>query len=614
MLLGNEPLIIPETREVKRPRSFWDDWRVVLACLSASALLGAIHALGGRHNMGPDGISYLDLSDVIRRGDWANAVNAYWAPLYPATLAMVLGILKPSPYWEFSAAHLANFLIYIGALGSFTFLLKTFIDDVDLVAREARASFPLPRWLWVVLGYTLFTWCSLELIEMGHANPDTTHPDMLLSIFLYLAAGILLRIKMGSVTWQTYCLLGLALGIGYLVKGPMFPIGISFLVVSVFAAGNLRRGLRLALVAGTLFLAISAPFIYRISRATGHLTFGDNALINYTSNINRLPKYYWHTSPGDPGFRTYPAKQLFADPPVYQFTMPLRGTYVYWYNPAEWYRGTKARFSFRDNSRQLIANLRTHYLLFFHIIPVVTITLVTLMLFNQSRGRSALADLRRQWIVLTVPVFGLTMYTLVYFEYRHVGALILLLLLGMFGGACLPESRDAQRGTSALVTGLAIMMALELVLSAASGLRSLNLAEFSDHGNRTGNVQWQIAEHLHQAGVEPGDKVAWLRPARFDALDNYWWARLGRFQITAEIADNSAFWSVDESTRLRAIESLSQAGVTALVVSSVPADADLSEFVKLGGTSYYVHLFPTPSQPLRGSTAEGFGNQEKRTP
>ena len=99
MLLGNEPLIIPETREVKRPRSFWDDWRVVLACLSASALLGAIHALGGRQIPHPR-IS-LHRSDVIRRGDWANAVNAYWAPLYPATLAMVLGILKPSPYWEF---------------------------------------------------------------------------------------------------------------------------------------------------------------------------------------------------------------------------------------------------------------------------------------------------------------------------------------------------------------------------------------------------------------------------------------------------------------------------------------------------------------------------------
>jgi hypothetical protein len=347
-----DQLTIRENRDWEAPGSFSRDSAVALACCAVAVLLGAIHAFSARNNIGPDGISYLDISDLIRRGDWMDAVNAYWAPLYPATLAIGLGLLKPSPYWEFSAAQITNFLIYIGALGSFSFLLKTFIEHVNRTARETNVSFPLPRWLWLILGYTFFVWCSLELIGMGHVNPDTDHPDTLLSIFLYLAAALLLRIKMGSVRWRTYCCLGLVLGVGYLVKSPMFPLGVMFVLASVFAAGNLMRGLRLGLVAASLFLAISAPFVYRISKATGHLTFGDNAVINYTSNINQLPRYYWRKSVADPlSSRTYPARQVFAYPAVYQFTMPLRGTYVYWYNPAEWYRGTKAKFDPGDNSR-----------------------------------------------------------------------------------------------------------------------------------------------------------------------------------------------------------------------------------------------------------------------
>jgi hypothetical protein len=231
-------------------------------------------------------------------------------------------------------------------------------------------------------------------------------------------------------------------------------------------------------------------------------------------------------------------------------------------------------------------------------IPAVTITIVTLMIFNRLRGRSVLADLRREWIVLAVPMGGLIMYTLVYFEYRHVGSLILLLLLGLFGSACLPESREAQRGTSAMVLGLTIMMAFQLFLSALSGIGSLHLTELFDKAGQGGNVEWQIADELHQAGLKEGDKVAWLRPDHFDSINNYWWALLGRFQIAAEIPDNSIFWSVDEATRSEAIQSLSQTGVRALVVSSVPNSVKLPDFVKLGGTGYYVYLFPKMPQQI----------------
>jgi len=490
-----------EVAESTERASLSGTWRVALACCAVSAVLGTIDALSRRHSMVPDGISYLDISDVIRRGDWIHALNAYWAPLYPAALAVVLGILKPSPYWEFPAAHLANSLIYLGALASFSFLLATLISYVDFAALRARAYYPLPKSVWVVLGYILFSWCSLQLIQMEHVNPD-----MLLSIFIYLAAAILLRIKMGSVTWQTYSFLGIVLGVGYLSKSPMFPLGIAFLITSVFAAGKpLWRGVRLGLIASVLFLAIASPFVYQISKATGHLTFGDNALINYTSNVNLLPTYYWQKPDRSLSSRTYPAKQLFAYPAVYEFTMPWQGTYVYWYNPAEWYRGTKGKFSLRDNTRQLVENLRAHYDLFFHMLPVATMAIIVLAVFNKMKGRSILAELYREWILLAVPVFGLGMYTAVFFEFRHIGSLVLLFLIGLFAAVCLPRSKEERLSISAIVLGLAVMMNIQLFMSAVTSASSLHPAEFSRTADKRENLQWQIVEDLRQAGVEPGN-------------------------------------------------------------------------------------------------------------
>jgi hypothetical protein len=587
MACANQLVIEENDDDLSGSSSLSDSRRVVLGCCAVAVLFGAVDALSSRHSMVPDGISYLDISDAIRHGNWGGAVNAYWAPLYPVVLAIVLGVVKPSPYWEFSIAHLANFLIYIGALASFSYFLRVFIDYVESVAQVAKAPFPLPRWLWVIVGYTSFTWCSLQLIQMEHVNPD-----MLLSIFLYLAAAILLRIRMGNITWQTYLLLGLVIGVGYLAKGPMFPLGIAFLVTSVFAAGNLARGLRLGLVAAVLFFAISLPFVYRISKATGHFTFGDNAVINYTSNINLVPEYYWQQSSTSLSSRTYPAKQLFAYPAVYEFTMPLRGTYVYWFNPAEWYRGVKPRLVIKDNTRQLLYNLRTHYVLFFHMIPVVTGTIAVLLIFNRLRGRAAVKDIYRVWILLAVPVFGLTMYTLVFFEYRHVASLILPLLLGLFAGVCVPDSREAQQATTAIVLGMVVMLAFQLFMSAIAASGSLHLAEFSRKGDKAANVQWEIADDLHRTGLNEGDKIAWLRPDHFDALNNYWWARMSKVQIVAEIPDNKAFWAVDEDTRAKAIQSLSHTGVKGLVLSDVPRGVSLQGFVQLGSTGYYVHLFP----------------------
>ena len=153
--------------------------------LFASLALGALHEWFGRYSMNPDGISYLDLGDFFFRRDWANAVNAYWSPLYPWTLGVVLGITKPSPKWEFPLVHLVNFGVFVAALFAFRFLLHAFIafdrgqSSDKMPNANAKDGQALPEWALVLLVYSTFWWLALELVagsRSGDALRRLTRP------------------------------------------------------------------------------------------------------------------------------------------------------------------------------------------------------------------------------------------------------------------------------------------------------------------------------------------------------------------------------------------------------------------------------------------------------
>src|SRR4051812_46570039 len=64
-----------------------------LVCL----LLAAGAAWLTRRTMNPDGISYLDLADAWRHGQWDHALSEYWSPLYSWLLGLWLTLVQPAP-------------------------------------------------------------------------------------------------------------------------------------------------------------------------------------------------------------------------------------------------------------------------------------------------------------------------------------------------------------------------------------------------------------------------------------------------------------------------------------------------------------------------------------
>ena len=114
---------------------------------------------------------------------------------------------------EFQLVHLVNFVIYLGALASFVYFWKQL--DQYRKSRELKGEqwVSFPDWTWTALGYLLFIISSLQWIEIWAVTPD-----MLMSIFVYWAAAVLVKLRIEDGSLKTYLALGAVLGLGYLAK------------------------------------------------------------------------------------------------------------------------------------------------------------------------------------------------------------------------------------------------------------------------------------------------------------------------------------------------------------------------------------------------------------
>ena len=255
--------------------------------MGASVALGLLHAWAGRYAMNPDGISYLDVGDSFFRRDWANAVNAWWSPLYPWTVGLILGVVRPSPKWEFPLVHLVNFGVFLAALFAFRFLLhemRAFGRDRLSHATSGPAE-ALSDWAVVLLAYPIFWWTALEGETLYLVSPDLA----VMACFC-LTAGMLLSLRQGGPLWK-FSLLGLILGIGYWTKTILFPLGFVTLAAGYLWKRSTSGWGRSMTVAGLVFVCSSAPLILLLSHQKGRFTYGDSGKMNYAWYVS--PRTFW---------------------------------------------------------------------------------------------------------------------------------------------------------------------------------------------------------------------------------------------------------------------------------------------------------------------------------
>jgi hypothetical protein len=552
-------------------------------------VLGGAHtwAAVSRHSMNPDGISYLDIGDAYFRADWTLAINPVWPPLYAWLLGLVNFIVKPSMQWEFPTVQIVNFFIYLAALGSFLYLWKGLRSFLQPYNQNEWISFP--EWLWWAIGYALFIWTSLSLIQIWAVTPD-----MLVAAILYLITGIIVRLRAASHGWQTYVLLGAILGLGYLAKTFMFSMAFVYLVLSlIITRVSVKAVLRTSLALG-VFLLVSLPFVLTISQKVGRFTLGESGAITYLRYVGNIPFPHWQGDLQRGILPTHPSRLLLADPPVYEFGTPIGGTYPISIDPSYWYAGLEVPFSFGNQLARIVDGVIFYAELFLLRHGVFTACMIALLVIAIQQKAFSRSDVRN-WALILPAAAGLGLYALVLVADRYVGAFILLFWGGILANIRMP---NVQRNDSIIKTLSAIAVLGLLAVIALFNLEGINrlnpdrlAAAPAAAENPPPTWPGEVAIELQQLGIQPGDPVGVIGYA-YDSF----WARLARVKIVAEMleADAEKFWVGDEALQADVVNAFARSGAKAVVAEYVPGYANLEGWHQVGISNYFIFTFIEP--------------------
>jgi len=551
------------------------------ACLLLCVALGALQAWLLRYAMSSDGVSYLDIADAYFRGDWKSAINAYWSPLYSWCLGLALYLVKPSIWWEFITVNTVNFLIYVGALFCFRFLLHCVVRSLrENVAIASSDSVPLSESALQMLGYSLFLWCSLILIEVGKVAPD-----LLAAGLVFLIAGCLVELS-NRHSYAKFALFGALAGVAYLARSIMFPLGFGLLAILLFSGKRSKTRVLGVLLSAAAFLIVCSPFILALSKTKGRFTFGDTGKLAYAEFVSpRPPGVHWQGKPAGSGTPMHPTRKLLDDPPVFEFGEPISGTYPPCDDPSYWNEGMRWRFRLRDQLHVLVAGALTYERLLLLREPGLLAGVLVLLFVGGKDTRKAIAT---GWPLLAVAGLSLAAYLLVLVLDRYIGTSMVLLFLAVFAGIRLPKNSWSE----ATSTYLSAAIALAVVLTVGGHLIENTYATtFTVGTDPPAKDQAKAALGLENLGLRPGDKVAVFGPGSFNL-----WARLGRFKIVAEAAaadaNASEFWTFPTERRDLAYAILSRTGAKAVIAWEPPLTALDSRWNRVSSTNYYVYFFP----------------------
>jgi 4-amino-4-deoxy-L-arabinose transferase-like glycosyltransferase len=540
------------------PAALWVRRLTIGFCLLA-VVLGGAEAWMSRFSMNSDGVQYLDNASAYSSGDFHSALNSQWSPLYPWIIGAWFAAFRGSPYLEFPLVHWLNFLIYLLSVAGFLFFLKCILDRVPGSRHSQATGVSL-----VLIAYSAFLYCSLDFTNLAYVTPD-----LLVSFFAFLAAGLLLRIAVENASAKLYIALGAVLGLGYLAKTPFLVLGLLCLGLAAALGRKRNRGhlVRLCLAAA-VFAAIAVPYICILSNAKGRFTAGDSGRLNIIWKVNGVPYYNWQGGPSDNGVPIHPTRQLSSHPAIFEFATPIAGTYPPWYDPTYWSEGAKIAFRPGDFARALLRQIRLYGFFVHHRQFPLVFALAALFLLAQNKGR-IFAGVLQFWPVLLLAAAPFAMYAVVHVEGRYMAPFFVLLWTALMAGilAGLNGSVDARVSLSIAAVAAALML-VEAATATVPGMPAPR--------------HYEVAERIQSLGLKRGDPVAITGD-----LD-YSWARLARARVTLQVdfgRRNPAEWE-------KAKQILAANGVVMVVSRCIPGVVDQPGWQQLGATGVYAYRLP----------------------
>lgn len=548
--------------------------RCVTALWSVSILVAAIHSWIGRHSMNPDGVTYMDISDAYRGGHWIAALNSYRSPAYSWILAPALALTDVTPDAEFAAVHAVNFLIFLVVLSCFHFLLTGVI--------RTHPKSPFPEWAFVGVAYAVFLWSTLTVITL-----ELVTPDLCVAAVVYAVVGFLLRVRRNDDRWMVFFVVGIVLGIGYLVKAALLVLAPLMAILCAFAIGKTRRAIPRVMLLALGFAVVSVPWVYALSSAKGRLTFGDAGKLAYGWMVHQVPMLHWHGGPPGSGVPVHPDRQIYSHPNTYEFASPISGTYPPSYDYSYWAEGMIVRVDVRTHLWRMGKSIH-EYITFFDEQLSGVAAIVILLWFIGVGGSSAVRSLAQEWRLLIPVLFGFILYAQVWIDWRYLGAHLTLFWIVLISALRIPEFERSRRVTSAAALAIMIVLGCRILTFSYSKIRQ--------HDSMPEHLE--VARSLRALQMGPGTAVASIGDA-----NQAFWARLARVRIVAEIpfdlwdpvvrkpdiSDVDIFWAASAGEKAAVMRKLSETGAKAAIARDVPSGQSGLGWRQIVGTPYSVY-------------------------
>ncbi len=552
-----------------------------------------------------DLISYLDNGEAFLNGNFQLFINPYWSPLYGILTALVLKLSAASVEMQLLTVRLTNVCIYLSLTASFAFLLGELKQRLEEnfklsnlekqkqasgeAGQEPQEAQPVraeaseegstkvseeiskvgstegstevstevdQNWfysLMVVFLSFIFIYSSLALGQTMYGTPD-----LLASALGFTATALTLKLRRLSRSGRggamlTALLLAFVGALGYLCKAPMLSYSYLLLLALAPEALSQKQIRKPLLTAFVLLTILVAPYIALISQKAGHLTFSDVWKVGQSWNIFLKQPIIHGRSPEF----VHPTRLLGTKPEIYEFQGQFPGTtYAPWYAPSYWYEGVPLIIEWHEYIPRVIANALRYTLLFGGGLLILFLTAVCSKTVPLSRH--ALPETLPLWLPAAVGLgFIMLGIDVTVNSDRYYTPYLVPVYACIFLSCTKPprlQRRKVWLAAAAPIVGF-ILIRLALV---GGGYWPL-LTNQKALGEGFQSVELLIPGALSQLGLKPGDRIAQLGSCR------YFFARLAKLEIVADITDIKAFWQLSREGRQAIYRRLQELGVKALV-------------------------------------------------
>lgn len=535
--------------------------RVVFWAVGMTLAIAMAHT--SRYYVNSDAITYVEMAELFRNGVWSGLVNLTFSPAYPAVLAVAQALLETNP---------SNEVVWLKTVGVFWFVLAMLAADMMIseVREELhRPSVPgertLPPAMFTALSYAMFLVASLALIRVQLMNPD-----MAICAMVSLCVTIVLWIGRAPDAWLPYILLGVATGLGYLLKSFFFLFTAALMAVSFLVVESPKRAVSRLAASLLVYALIAAPLIFALSVKKGGFTYGEGGRHIYAVEV---------AGEGEP---IHKPEVLTEIPKVVLFDAKLPSTRPYSMDVAYWTVGVRPAYRLADHAVVILDNVKKLFSQSSWLI-VVLIWFVAMASMGSVRIRP-FRPLSAALVAIVLAAAGVGLFCLIRMEPRYIAPFLFIGFVGMLATLRFSDRSPKIYACVKIATGLLLVLFLVILVQSVVDQARRGMYPSDGKASRRAAYEQQVAvkNFLSNNGLNAGDHVAVL------GNPPLYWARLAGLKIVGEILDPAEFITVGTAARDRSLDALRAAGIKVVVTHGDAVEGLAEEgWIPIPGTTWY---------------------------